>query len=207
MTIEYNKIAEQTKDEHPNCEMQAVWGDLIQGEEPEDEAWASDVEFDLIAMSVRDFHFLATRYFLSCGLTVSKLAVNFFACPCCGIPGLQTTLQTMTSRLKHNGTLLILDIQKDYATTHETEESDALNQTLRKGKKISGCGNEEIATALEGLGMEDVVVLEEEDLSFRFENVLDGVSRVTTDEVYYLLKAKKGLAYHEDVDDGSQADG
>ena len=59
MMIEYNKIAEQTEDEHPNCEMRAMWGDLIQGQEPVDEVWASDVEFDLIAMSVRDSPFLS----------------------------------------------------------------------------------------------------------------------------------------------------
>ena len=66
MTIEYNRIAEQTEDEHPICEMRAMWADLIQGQEPvEDETWASDVEFDLIAMSVRDSPFLATRFFPS----------------------------------------------------------------------------------------------------------------------------------------------
>lgn len=31
-TIEYNQIADQTKDDHPRCEMQAVCGDLIEGE-------------------------------------------------------------------------------------------------------------------------------------------------------------------------------
>ncbi|CAD6592579.1 MAG: hypothetical protein ASARMPREDX12_006255 [Alectoria sarmentosa] len=122
MTIEYNRIAEQTEDEHPICEMRAMWADLIQGQEPvEDETWASDVEFDLIAMS---------------------LAINFFACPCCGIPGLQNALRTMTSRFNHNGTHLILDIQKDDTTTHEIEESDNRIQTLRNGKKITGCGLE-----------------------------------------------------------------
>lgn len=53
MAIEYNKIAEQTKEAHPNCEMRAFWGDLIETQEPRDEPWMTDgMGFDLIAMSV-----------------------------------------------------------------------------------------------------------------------------------------------------------
>ncbi len=52
MVIEYNKITLQTKDANPDCEMRAVWGDLVVGKEPVDEAWAADTKFDIIAMSV-----------------------------------------------------------------------------------------------------------------------------------------------------------
>ena len=55
------------------------------------------------------------------------------------------------------------------------------------------------------MGMEDVVVLEGEELRFRAENVGEGVSGwTTTEEVHYLLKAKKGLACREVGDDGLQ---
>ena len=55
--------------------------------------------------------------------------------------------------------------------------------------------------------MGDVVVLGGEELRFRAEKVGGGESGwTTTDEVYYLLKAKKGLAYREVGDGGSLAD-
>ena len=197
MTIEFNKMAEETKDAHPDCNMRAVLGDLIEGEEPDDEAWDPSAELDLVIMSVSS---LAPDRPSIPKLTVEKLAVNFFACMCCGVAGLQHNIQVVTSRLKHNGTILILDIEKDYAWL-ENAGSDVNNEhVLRCGRKLGGFGSLEVATALERLGMEDILVVEGEDLRFRFENVVDGELEVT-DEVYFLLKAKKGSAYHDDVDD------
>ena len=42
--------------------------------------------------------------------------------------------------------------------------------------------------------MEGIKVLEDEDLRLRFEKVGDGKAEVV-EEVFYLLKAKKGAAY------------
>ena len=195
MTIEYNKIAEQTKDAHPNCEMRAFWGDLIKWEEPNDEPWATEgVEFNLIAVSVS-----VTGLFLESGgtftlrPTIQKLGINYSACSCCGVPGLQDTLQALTSRLEHNGTLLVLDVQKDY-TQPESAGGKIGDRRMRNGRKLSGFGSEEVETALEALGMEGIEVLEAEDLRLRFEKVGDGEAEVV-EEVFYLLKAKKGGGY------------
>lgn len=123
-------------------------------------------------------------------LTILKLAINYFACSCCGIPGLQDTLRILTSRLKRNGTLLVLDVQKNYAQQdHAGGEID--DRERRDGRKLSGFGSEEVTTALKGLGMEGIAVLEDGDLRLRFEIVVDGEVE-TVEEVYYMLKATRG---------------
>lgn len=95
--------------------------------------------------------------------------------------------------MEKNGTLLVLDVQKDY-TQPESVEGEIGDRRMRNGKKLSGFGSEEVTAALEGLGMEDIEVLEDEDLRFRLEKEGDGETEIM-DEVFYLLKAKRGGAY------------
>ncbi len=67
---------------------------------------------------------------------------------------------------------------------------------LRNGLKTHGLGSKHVASALKGLGMEDVMVTEGKDVRLRYENVDDGEPEMAG-EVYYLLKAKKRVAYGE----------
>lgn len=125
MVIEYNKIALQTKDDNPDCEMRAVWGDLVEGKEPVDEAWAADEKFDIIAMSVSSSvspsHTCLGRERER--LAFSRLAINFFACLACGIPRLQKVFETLILRLRSSGIILILDVEKDYDYPKENNRS------------------------------------------------------------------------------------
>lgn len=88
----------------------------------------------------------------------------------------------------NNGILLVLEIQKDY-TQPESAGGEIGDRRMRNGRK-----SEEVTTALQGLEMEGVEVLEDEDLRFRFEKEGDGETKVM-DEVFYLLKANRGGAY------------
>ena len=145
MTIEYNKVAEQTQDTHPNCEMRAFWGDLIEREEPNDEAWATEgTEFNLIGLSVSVTGLcLAPCCTFALRLTIQKLGIDYIACSCCGVPGLQGTIQALTSRLENNGTLLVLEIQIDY-TQPEPAGGKIGDRRMRNGRKLSGFGSEEV---------------------------------------------------------------
>ena len=52
MVIEYNKNAEDTQEAHPECEMRAVVGDLVDGKVPVAEIPDDFLPFDLLAMCV-----------------------------------------------------------------------------------------------------------------------------------------------------------
>ena len=191
MTIQYNKRAEQTQEDHPDCEMRAVLGDLIYGKVPTAEIPSHFVPFDLVAMCVSLKVF---THFIRSLLTSPKLAVDFFAPDDASdddAPGLARALASLTSRLGQNGVLLILDIEKDYtgdgANGEDNEDYQAKSERTRNGKKIVGYGSDEVRTALEALGMEDIVV--QGDLCY--ENPLDD------GQVYFLLKARKGDVYQE----------
>lgn len=119
-----------------------------------------------------------------------KLAIKYFACSCCGITALQNTLRILTSRLKRNGTLLILEIQKDYAHLEFAEEGIG-DCELRNGKKLKGFRSEEVTVVLKGLGIENITVMEDGDLRFRFEKVVNGKAEIV-EEVYYTLKGERG---------------
>ena len=68
---------------------------------------------------------------------------------------------------------------------------------------MNGLGSREVASALEGLGMEDVMVTEGKDLRLRYEDVDDGEPEMAG-EVYYLSKAKKGVAYRGEVQEHAE---
>ena len=78
------------------------------------EAWAADAKFDIIAMSVSSSgpppHTCLERE----TDIFKQLAINFFACLDCGVPGLQEAFETLTRRLKPSGIILILDVEKYY---------------------------------------------------------------------------------------------
>ncbi|CAF9941698.1 hypothetical protein IMSHALPRED_002855 [Imshaugia aleurites] len=175
MTIQYNKRAEETQEAHTHCEMRAVLGDLVYGKVPLAEFPDSVLPFDLVAMC---------------------LAVDFFAPNDASdddAPGLIRALGSLTSRLKDNGTLLILDIEKDHisdsAEEAKSQDYQEKSEQNRNGKKVVGYGSNEIRTALDVLGMTDVDV--KGDLWF--EEPSDG------GQVYFLLKARKVDACRENV--------
>lgn len=80
-------------------------------------------------------------------------------------------------------------MEKDYtgdgAKEVENEDHQAKSETRHNGKKVVGYGSVEVRTALEALGMEDIMV--KEDLWYE-EPSEEG-------QVYFLLKAKKGATY------------
>ena len=196
MTIQYNKRAEETQEAHTHCEMRAVLGDLVYGKVPLAEFPDSVLPFDLVAMCVSVQLFISP---FECHLTFVKLAVDFFAPNDASdddAPGLIRALGSLTSRLKDNGTLLILDIEKDHisesAEEAESEDYLAKSEQNRNGKKVVGYGSNEIRTALDVLGMTDVDI--KGDLWFEEPS--------GSGQVYFLLRAKKGDACRENVVEG-----
>ena len=101
--------------------------------------------------------------------------------------GLLEALKSLTSRIRHNGTLLIIDIEKESTSMGASDEDDDEDyetkiKRSRNGKKVVGYGSAEIRTALEALGMEDIAVIGD----LWYQDPADG------GQVYFLLKAKKG---------------
>lgn len=90
--------------------------------------------------------------------------------------------------------MLVLDGQRDYA---QQEITDPRNFKLRNGKKINGLGSKEVAIALEGFWMKDVMVTEGEDLRLNRQPKMNN-------QAYYLLKVKKSLAYCEEMQDNCE---
>ena len=124
-----------------------------------------------------------------------KFGVDFFAPSAAlhdDVPALIRALGSLTSRTAQGGTLLVLEVEKEYEKCgeHEGEEEDyetKWQHSMHSSKKIVSYGSWEICTALEALGMEDIEV--KGDLWYK-EPSEGG-------QVYFLLKARKGNAYHE----------
>ena len=124
-----------------------------------------------------------------------KFGVDFFAPSAAlhdDVPGLIRALGSLTSRMAHGGTLLVLEVEKEYEECgeHEGEEEDyeaKWRHSTHSSKKIVSYGSREISTALEALGMEDIEV--KGDLWYE-EPSKGG-------QIYFMLKARKGDAYHE----------
>lgn len=88
-----------------------------------------------------------------------------------------TSLVQFVRRLKQGGTILVIDIEKTF---------DAVGlDTLVDGRKTTGNSSEDVAWALDVLGMEDIEYCRE-----RFKHVAYGSA--ARDEEYFILKAKKG---------------
>lgn len=52
MTIQYYERAEETREAHPDCDTQAVLGDLVYGKVPTAEIPDDSLPFDLVTMRV-----------------------------------------------------------------------------------------------------------------------------------------------------------
>ena len=104
---------------------------------------------------------------------------------------LVNALDILSARLKHEGLLIIVDIEKIYGYTNSVDE------TLMDGKKEEGNGSREVLAALEDVGMEDIAVIE--DQNFRVEVELFGQKRAIH-EKYFMVRARKG------DEDGDQPD-
>ena len=123
-----------------------------------------------------------------------KLGVDFFAPNAAlhdDIPGLIRAFRSILSRMAQRGTLLVLEVEKDYEGVgeHKGEEEDyeaKWQHSMHSSKKTVGYGSKEVCAALETLGMEDVEV--KSDLWYE-EPSKGG-------QIYFLLKARKGDAYH-----------
>ena len=207
MALEYDLNAEIDGSCNPHCEMRALWGNLLE-DNPDDEVGSMGQEtFDLVAMTVRrDFAFrsvafilLVIEVFVVVRLTNAKLGINFFGkrCP----EALKRNLRVLLSRLKVNGTLLLLEMQKDHHEQRiENPSSRDEDEIVSTGLTRDCLGSEEVRTALLALGMEQITVVQNNNLLFHYEEMDDG-ELDTRDEMYYLLKAKKGLAYREHADE------
>ena len=121
-------------------------------------------------------------------LGVDMLAPNFDLHD--DVPALIRALASLISRMAQGGTLLMLEIEKEYEGVGgyegEEEDYDAMwEHSMHISKKLLSYGSREICTALEALGMEDIEV--KSDLWY--EEPSEG------GKIYFLLKAKKGDAY------------
>ena len=110
------------------------------------------------------------------------------------IPGLIQALGSLTSRMAHGGTLFVLEVEKDYDEYEDHEGPDEdydakWEHSMNSSKKFVSYGSDEIWTALEALGMEDIEV--KSDLWY--EEPAEG------GQIWFLLKARKGDKYHEPV--------
>lgn len=128
-------------------------------------------------------------------LTSLKLAVDFLALDN-DYDRLEAALSTLAGRLKDGGSILILDIEMDYAP-HEASDDDVYFEKLRNGRKSAGHGSREVAAVLETLGMGNISI--KGDLKFRADVSFFGMSFVR-EEIYFMLKASKGANYHARAD-------
>ena len=69
----------------------------------------------------------------------------------------------LVGRLKDDGVLVIVDIEKYYG--HTDEDSEA----LLDGRKEPGSGSREVVAALKEVEMENIAVMEFKDFRFEFE--------------------------------------
>ena len=89
----------------------------------------------------------------------------------------------LADRLKNNGLLVIVDVEKFYESANSDPEA------LLDGRKEEGSGSREVIAALNEIGMEDIAVIEDQD--FKVEVDLCG-RRMATHQKYFMLKARKG---------------
>ena len=132
-----------------------------------------------------------------------KLGVDFFAPDAAlhhDVPNLTRALASLTSYMAQGGTLVLLEIEKEYEAgdEHDGEDDDyeaKRQDSMSSSKKSVSYGSREICTALEALGMEDIEV--KGDLWFK-DSSKGG-------QICFLLKARKGDKYHEPAAENVQA--
>lgn len=76
---------------------------------------------------------------------------------------LVNALDVLVGRLKDDGVLVIVDIEKYYG--HTDPESEAFVD----GRKELGSGSREVVAALKQVEMENIAVMEDKDFKFEFE--------------------------------------
>ena len=182
---------------HPGCEMRAVQGDLIdrynlhQALDAEIADPAGDFQsFDLVVMCVS----LPPRHTLSRaphGLTdwcavYPQLAIDCFITDAPNdvqYMELVNALDILAGRLKHDGLLIIVDIEKF------SGDSDAASEAFFDGRKETGSGSKEVIAALNEIGMEDIAVIENQEFKVQME--LFGRQKATHEQ-YFMVRARKG---------------
>lgn len=87
------------------------------------------------------------------------------------------------NRLKPNGILVIVDIEKRYGVRNRLPGS-----RRGDGKKKTGCGTREAVAALNAIGMHDVEV--KTDLAFKAEFEFFEKQQLR-EETYFMLRATK----------------
>lgn len=93
-------------------------------------------------------------------------------------------LDVLADRLKNDGLLVIMDIEKFYSS------ADSGSEALLDGRKEEGSGSKEVIAALNEIGMEDIAVIKDQDLKIEVE--LCGRT-MATHEKYFMLRARKGV--------------
>lgn len=111
-------------------------------------------------------------------------------------PQLRRVLRTLIDRLRFNGTILILDIERHY------EASDGVHGPADPrvgGRKARGYGSKEAMLALEALGMSNVAA--SKDHKFHWKPTNEEERAVSGPdgrlEMYYIVRADKGLGFAE----------
>ena len=200
MAAEYNEQAKESRSAHPNCEMRAIWSDMIKivprQKGLSTEAWDSEGEFrdfDMIAMSVsHDLLIPISTSSFKIKLIDTQLAIDFFRRPG-GDEDYETrialkhALKTLAARLKDDGEFLIIDIE----TIDENSKPgphDKLNGKLCNAHKVVGYGSKDVVAVLRELGFEDIEIKGNNHL--RAEVEMFGYPYVR-EEVYFMVKAGK----------------
>lgn len=102
---------------------------------------------------------------------------------------LVNALDILAGRLKHDGLLIIVDIEK----VHESVDLEP--EALLDGRKFTGKGSTEVVAALEEVGMKDIAVIENQD--FKVEEEMFGHKNMRH-EKYFMVRARKGEEEEED---------
>ena len=75
---------------------------------------------------------------------------------------LVNALETLVGRLKDDGVVVIVDIEKFYG------DADLDNGASLDGRKEEGSGSREVVAALEEVEMQDIAVIDDEDFRVEF---------------------------------------
>ncbi|KAL8723383.1 MAG: hypothetical protein Q9225_000299 [Loekoesia sp. 1 TL-2023] len=180
----YNEIVK--RQEHPTCTMQAYVGDLLP--HPETGKCPGVAADESARKTIQNFD-----------LAVISLGVDGFEilnqAPDERREQLRESLRAIVDRLGDQGTLLIMDIQK------ATDQKGPAMYPLIDGRKTTGYHSSDIVEALRSMKVHDIEVLD--DKRFRWEATAEEKKiwlPSEADEVFFMLKAKKGEGYKELVE-------
>ncbi|CAD6591752.1 MAG: hypothetical protein ASARMPREDX12_005402 [Alectoria sarmentosa] len=157
---------------HPGCEMRAVQGDLIDRYNLHQ---ALDAEIADPAGDFQSFDLVVMCLAIDCFITDAPNDVQYME--------LVNALDILAGRLKHDGLLIIVDIEKF------SGDSDAASEAFFDGRKETGSGSKEVIAALNEIGMEDIAVIENQEFKVQME--LFGRQKATHEQ-YFMVRARKG---------------